>query len=302
MASSLHIVEKEGDRTVAAFPARKGHEAEGAGQLLQFSHRLQSTLDLESLLRYFHEQASELIPYDGLVYDNAALDLVIRLGRQGRNRCGYRLVLLDEDLGQITITRTRRFEEKELEQFETLLSLLVYPVRNALLYRKALANALTDPVTGLNNRSALEQALEHQVELARRHGNPLSLLMVDIDFFKLVNDRHGHLAGDSLLRELGTRLVECVRRSDVIFRYGGEEFSILLNNTDLAGARRLAERVRIAIEEKPFAHGHKQIPITVSVGVATLNKNEDGRSLVARADRALYQAKEAGRNQVVVAS
>ncbi len=302
MASSLHIVENESDRTVAAFPSAKGRESDEGNRLLELSYRLQSTLDLESLLGYFHEQASELIPYDGLVYENVALGQRIKLGRQSRNRCSYRLVLLEDELGQITISRTRRFQERELEQFEILLSLLIYPVRNALLYRRALANALTDPVTGLNNRSALEQALEHQVELARRYDNPLSLLMIDIDFFKQVNDRHGHPAGDALLMELGNRLAECARRSDIIFRYGGEEFSILLNNTDITGARRLAERIRRAIEEKPFRHGRKKIPMTVSVGVATLKKGEDGKALVERADRALYQAKNAGRNQVVVAS
>ncbi len=300
MASSLHIVENGSDRTVAAFPP--GRERDEGNRLLELSYRLQSTLDLESLLNYFHEQASELIPYDGLVYENAALDLRIRLGRQGRNRCSYRLVLLEEELGQVTISRARRFEEGELEQFETLLSLLIYPVRNALLYRRALANALTDPVTGLNNRSALEQALEQQVEFARRHGNPLSLLMLDIDFFKQVNDRHGHPAGDALLMELGNRLAECARRSDIIFRYGGEEFSILLNNTDTAGARRLAERIRRAVEERPFRHGRKKIPMTVSLGVATLREGEEGKALVERADRALYRAKNDGRNQVVVAS
>jgi len=211
-------------------------------------------------------------------------------------------VLLEEDLGEIAISRRRRFEEPELEQFEVLLSLLVYPVRNALLYRQALANALTDPVTGLNNRTALEQALAHQTELARRYSTPLSLLMLDIDFFKRVNDRHGHPAGDALLRELGSRLVECVRRSDVIFRYGGEEFAVLLNNTDRAGARQLAERIRNAIEERPFLKGRQQIAMTASIGVATLKGGEDTATLVDRTDRALYQAKREGRNQVVVAS
>jgi len=158
--------------------------------------------------------------------------------------------------------------------------------------------ASTDSMTGLPNHRAFQQALRAQTAQALRHKQPLALLMLDVDYFKQYNDRFGHPAGDSLLREVGGLLSAATRTEDLTARYGGEEFAILLPHTELAVAEQVAERVRSSVESHPFPHDR----VTVSIGVAALHQHARGAdSLIQAADLALYMAKENGRNRVEVA-
>ncbi len=161
--------------------------------------------------------------------------------------------------------------------------------------------ATTDALTGLLNRRQLDRRVAEAVRLARRHGRPLSCLMIDLDGFKAVNDEHGHHVGDEVLREVGKRLRLVARRSDVVGRYGGEEFVMLLPETDEEGAVATAERVRAAIGE-PLAEEAGEIALGASVGVAVFGFGtaSDRLGLYAAADAALYAAKRAGRGRVVV--
>jgi diguanylate cyclase (GGDEF)-like protein len=164
--------------------------------------------------------------------------------------------------------------------------------------------AATDPLTGLLNRSQLGPRVAELVAASRRTGRPLACLMVDLDFFKTVNDTYGHQAGDAVLVEVARRLTEAKRASDVLVRYGGEEFLALLPETDLDGALVVAEKLRSAIAEEPVvfrseAHGPIAISVRASVGVSWLDDDMyDAALLVAAADDALYRAKERGRNRV----
>jgi diguanylate cyclase (GGDEF)-like protein len=140
--------------------------------------------------------------------------------------------------------------------------------------------------------------LEREVELSHRHGAPLSLIMLDVDRFKSINDRHGHMVGDMALKAIAKCTLSCIRESDIVFRYGGEEFCIALSNTSLAGARKLAERVRRALEILVVRTSGIRVHVTASFGVATLEENDDVAHLVAKADQSLYRAKELGRNRI----
>jgi two-component system cell cycle response regulator len=134
---------------------------------------------------------------------------------------------------------------------------------------------------------------------------PLTVLLTDIDHFKAVNDTHGHQAGDDVLKEFAVRVKRNIRTVDLACRYGGEEFAIVMPDTDMALAKVVAERLRIEIASHPFIveGGKKQIPVTVSIGLASLtDKPENGEGLVHRADEALYEAKRSGRNKVTVAA
>lgn len=183
-----------------------------------------------------------------------------------------------------------------------LTSQIVYPLRNALLYERAVVAASRDPLTGANNRANLESTLEREVSLAQRHGGDLSLIMFDLDHFKQVNDRHGHSTGDCVLQTFTARLSQCIRSSDVLFRYGGEEFVVVLRNTDLRGAALLAERIRQVVESMRVECSGKTVPLTVSAGVATLSAGEDAARFLQRTDRALYHSKTGGRNRVTAAA
>jgi two-component system cell cycle response regulator len=160
----------------------------------------------------------------------------------------------------------------------------------------------TDVLTGLRNRRHVEEYLARLTSLARRNAEPMGVLMADIDRFKSVNDRFGHDGGDTVLREVADRMVRNVRLEDMVGRWGGEEFLVVLPNTDGQGAAELAERLRqvVAGEPCPLPDG-AAVPVTVSLGGAA-SMLDDAATLVRSADAALYQAKESGRNRVVVAA
>ncbi len=168
---------------------------------------------------------------------------------------------------------------------------------------------LTDALTGLHNRRYLERRLEEEVTRALRYQHPLSCLFIDADHFKQINDLHGHGAGDSVLRELALRVRECLRLSDIATRFGGEEFTLLLPQTDATEAGNLAERIRHRIQDKPIAiHGGKSVAVTVSIGVSALrtacenSPQSTAEQLISEADNALYLAKKSGRNRVQLAN
>ena len=177
---------------------------------------------------------------------------------------------------------------------------LVYPLRNAMRYREALDQAFRDPLTGAGNRIALNDNLVREMELSRRHGYQLSLLMLDLDHFKAINDNFGHIIGDEILKAVVEKIKDCIRQTDICFRYGGEEFVVLLNNAHIADARLIAERIRMSISEMFMQTEKGPLQVTISTGLAVLEDKDSGINLIDRADKALYQAKNSGRNKVCV--
>lgn len=265
---------------------------------LKLAGLLQTSLEMESILQYFAESVQETVPYNSLEYRNADIEYGFEYGKTDRHSCAYRLSIDGDDLGEMKFTRNKRFPEDEMEQLENFIYHLVYPLRNAILYQKAVRAAQVDSLTGLNNRSSLDRTLERELELAHRHDNDLSLLVVDVDHFKKINDDHGHSAGDAILKALASCMQDTMRASDMLFRFGGEEFALILSGTDLDGARQMGERLRAAVSNYPFVYQNKEIEITVSIGVASLGRRDSANRLFNKADAALYQAKKAGRNQV----
>jgi diguanylate cyclase (GGDEF)-like protein len=170
--------------------------------------------------------------------------------------------------------------------------------------RQMYDSALRDGLTKAFNKKYFLDRMESEFRFAKRHNVPLSLVMMDIDHFKDVNDSHGHLAGDMVLKSLAGRVHEAIRKEDVFARYGGEEFALLCRAIELDRTAQLAERIRVSLEGFAFVHNETRIPVTVSMGVAALPEHdaEDALGLIAAADGALYTAKKNGRNQVVVAS
>jgi two-component system, cell cycle response regulator len=187
------------------------------------------------------------------------------------------------------------FDPAELDA-RVLAALRVKRLHDALLEanRRLARQALTDDLTGLANRRHGGRQLEREVALCVRHGRLLALLRVDVDHFKLINDSHGHEAGDQVLVEVARRLERAVRGGDELARWGGDEFVAILPGTDKAGALRAAERLRAAVSESPIAVAG---PVTISVGWAHW-AGDTPDDLLARADRALYRAKDDGRDTV----
>jgi two-component system cell cycle response regulator len=162
--------------------------------------------------------------------------------------------------------------------------------------------AITDALTSLYNRRYMETHLTALVEQAASRGKPISVLILDIDFFKSINDGHGHDAGDDVLREFSVRIRKAIRNIDLACRYGGEEFVIVMPETDMAVASMVAERIRrrIATEPFPIQQGAKNLEVTISIGIASLGtEGDNAAAMIKRADTALYRAKRDGRNRVV---
>lgn len=260
---------------------------------------LQSTLELEKLIELFDDELAAVVPHDNLSYENQDESVKFDIGKTGRHSSSYRLVLFGKSLGELTISRNTKLLDVEIEKMESLISALIYPLRNALLYKQAIEKAYIDPLTGLNNRAAFDKSIEQEIDLATRHNHTLSLMMLDLDRFKQINDNYGHIVGDAVLKSFADCILECMRRSDIIFRYGGEEFSILLRNTHIAGAKLLAERMRKSVERMDFSYNNIKLNISVSIGLAELRPDDDCTKLTERADSLLYKAKENGRNCVV---
>lgn len=269
-------------------------------RLLRMTQSLQTTLEIPALLELFHLQCDTNVPVDGLEYTNEALGIEYRIGTRGRHTCNYNLHLGELELGALLFRRRSKFTEAETIVLEKLLCCLLYPLRNALLYRDALSLAQKDALTGICNRAALDDSLHNEVNLAGRHRTPLSIVVFDIDHFKSINDRHGHSQGDNAIKAVVQCAQHCARSTDMLFRYGGEEFVMILRNTTLNGARLLAERIRRRVERLECQGLHKPIEMTVSAGVATLDNGETAQQLFERADSALYAAKNSGRNCVCV--
>lgn len=186
----------------------------------------------------------------------------------------------------------------------TVLRFSVHDQIEERFQRQMYESALRDPLTRIYNRKYLLDRLQSELAYAQRHASPLSLLLFDVDHFKRVNDTKGHLAGDAVLAGLARHVLRIIRTEDVFARYGGEEFAILSRGIPLDGATRFGERLRSAIEGYPIAFEGARLTVTVSVGVTAVPeaKAERVSDLVALADRALYDAKDSGRNCVRVAT
>lgn len=267
---------------------------------LELASVLQKTLEPKELITLFAGELAKYTQFDGLSYDFQTLDIHIRLGEQARqHKCSYELMITDEHLGNISLYRDTAFEERDLAVTENMVAGLLYPLRNTMLYQQALRSATTDPLTGVRNRSAMESCMKRELGLANRHNSPLSLILFDLDHFKSINDQYGHLIGDHVLRAVANVAEDTIRDSDMIFRFGGEEFMILLHGTKLSGAALLAERMRRKIEDLEI-FPDLELRITASMGVVTMTEDETAETLFMRVDNAMYRAKNNGRNRVIV--
>jgi len=271
---------------------------EGLNKALQIVSILQTTLDINNLINTFSTEINSLVPHNSIALENQSQHIEVKFGETARHSCSYQLVTTEQSLGQLTITRNKKFSSNETIMFEYLLCSLVYPLRNAMLYKNALTAALKDPLTGANNRSAMNSSMIREIELSRRHGTPLSLIALDIDYLKNINDSYGHAAGDCAIKAVANAVNDCIRSSDMLFRFGGEEFVVLLSNTGKRGALMLAERIRHTIEKLECKYSDFVLPLSACLGVSCYTKRDNSETLFKKADIALYRAKSDGRNCV----
>ena len=238
----------------------------------------------------------------------------VRLNDEGvsREHCqfmrdGDKVILVDLGSTNGTFCNGIRVDRRELADGDkimvgstTILKFTYHDYLDEVFQRQMYESALRDGLTKVFNKKYFTDYLEKEFAYASRHGSPLALIFLDIDYFKRINDTHGHPAGDFVLSELSQLMATLVRTEDVLARFGGEEFTVLCRGTDLGGAKTVAERLRRTIEAHTFSFGAKTIPVTISLGIAAIPDTAivDHAQFLAASDKALYEAKRTGRNRV----
>ncbi|MCW8825795.1 MAG: GGDEF domain-containing protein [Gammaproteobacteria bacterium] len=259
---------------------------------------LQTTLDIEAQLKILFNEIANYVSISGASFSHKELKLGHRIGDVARHSCSYNLELMNREIGTLEFSRSNRFEEDQLEIIEYLLSAALYPLNNAIEYFKALKLAQRDPLTGISNRLALDETLEREINRSQRYDLPLSMMVIDLDHFKKINDSYGHSTGDLVLKEAVNCIERALRVSDQVFRFGGEEFVVLLTDTDIESSHVVAERIRTCIKSSPIINNEMEIYFSASIGIAELGDSDTEQSLFDHADSALYQAKSEGRDRV----
>ncbi|MBF0255866.1 MAG: GGDEF domain-containing protein [Gammaproteobacteria bacterium] len=284
----------------AGLASKRGHSIAKTENLalLKLGSLLHSQLSSNWVLDQFYRESSRPLGYTGLIYQYPGEKTGISHGVLGGHSCSYDLVLNGDFLGTLDLYKAHPYSERELVRVEHYLHVLLYPLRNALLYQKASKRAFLDHLTGARNRAAFDADLMAEIELAHRHQHPLSIIVMDIDHFKKINDSQGHSFGDQVLKSVSLAAQEVIRGGDQFYRYGGEEFVIIAPHSALDGTRLLAERLRCRIFDENHC-GITGLTLSSSFGVAQLRDGESADELFQRADLALYAAKHSGRNQVM---
>ncbi|MFT4768998.1 MAG: diguanylate cyclase (GGDEF)-like protein [Glaciecola sp.] len=275
----------------------------GPEQQLLLMQRLIGCNDVESLISLFFRWCNDLGLADGLTYETSNGRADIKLGNRRHHSANYSLTLDQMELGRITLCRRERYSENELLSIEQALGTVARCLRTAIEFQMLHEMVTQDGLTGLGNRVSLHQWIERELSRTRRHKSPLSLMMIDVDHFKKINDELGHLGGDHVLKTIASVFKRSTRGTDLLFRFGGDEFTILLPHTDLQGARDAARQIRanlarIGKDEFGLGEATEGIRPDISIGIADYQIGDTQESLLQRADTRLYHAKAQGRGAV----
>lgn len=328
MTDELQMRESTGQSMGLLDPADNLLDASPAGRILVIEDRLETVAWFTSALSPRHEVTSADTFEEALVrvrggdpdlvvvslgmrgFDGLRLCSQLRSLPEGRN-IPILVVVSDGDRRKLTQALemgvndylTRPVDKNELvARVRTQLRKKRYSDRLRHNVQLSLEMAITDQLTGLHNRRYMSRHLDNLVSSAKKSEKPIAFVIMDIDFFKLVNDTHGHDIGDEVLKEFAARIAANVRGIDLACRYGGEEFVVVMPDTDVAFAYSVSERLRHSIETTPFriSRAPNALNLTISIGIAGLEGPDDtADALLHRADQALYSAKKAGRNRVV---
>jgi diguanylate cyclase (GGDEF)-like protein len=269
-------------------------------RMLQLSDLLSRNLEIAQIVEVFMGEIAASIGYCGYRFSNDNIEPIIEQGIVDGFNVKYRLKIKNRQLGEITLFKQSTFNNHDLCELEDLLCALIYPIKNALMYQIALESAYRDPLTGLNNRTAMEKFLPREIDLAKRHKQSMAVLVMDLDGFKGVNDSCGHDAGDQVLREVGQVISDEVRHTDLVYRFGGDEFVGGLAQTNINGAIDVSERIRNSVDQLDLSNQGISSRVQISIGITLVRRSDCFKSAFKRADKALYHAKMSGKNQIII--
>lgn len=278
-----------------------GYRSTVTSASLALVRRLQSVRDPRHLLELFSGTLRSTVPLHGIHYRNATRGIEYTLGQCAYHSHRCRLMLGSRFLGELTFHRRRKFTDKEIEQIGGLLPILLLPLRDSLVHREALQMANRDTLTGLHDGVALKEMLCREMNYARKHELPLSIIVLNIDHFRNLNEVHGSLTGDEVLKTVVSCMGQVLGRIDTLFRGKGDEFMILLRDTDKDSASVLAGEMCTMVSSRQLPSVFGTVSITVSAGINTLRTDDNLLTFLQRADFSLFQAKSQGGNRICAA-
>ena len=270
---------------------------------LELSQELQTKLDIHSIIKHFSGTISRFIKHSGVQISTIDSNMVAIAGSTAVHHEHVDLILDGEKFGVVTLMTRQSLNDWAAIFFRYLARYLVYPIKNALLIQTLKAQTVTDPLTQAFNRTALDHDLQHEISYSSRYQTPLTVAMIDIDHFKRVNDQYGHTTGDRVLVEVADQIRAQIRKTDSLYRYGGEEFTLILRDTPLEDAISKVESILSHCSQHRCPDIDPDLHITLSAGVTTwAGRGDHGKQMIERADEALYCSKEYGRDQATVAA
>jgi diguanylate cyclase (GGDEF)-like protein len=261
--------------------------------IFKLVEQLQTTLHLDELLTVFADHAQRIIKLSGLQFHSPLGVAQMHKSDNQHTPFKFDLELNGEHLGQLVYFCQYQLGDGIMAKLCRLHKALLYPLRNALTYNRVLKLATKDALTGLNNRSQFTDNLAQLIERNRRLHSNFSLMLLDLDNFKQVNDKQGHSVGDEVLIKFADILKQSVRSTDTVFRFGGDEFAVIIDDPQFTTNKVIAERIMNTVRQ---CHLLSKYDVTTSIGFTLSNVQDCESSIFARADKGLYKAKAAGRD------
>jgi diguanylate cyclase (GGDEF)-like protein len=259
--------------------------------LFEVTKEICKSLDIDQIFASFKERFLEIVRAQDCVF--------LKHGADMKDYASYSLMPLVAGTAEIGYLVAKGLSPDDLEKFSILAQQFMLGINRSLLYGKVQEMTITDGLTQAYSRRYFLEKLEEEISRSKKFKLSFSFLMIDIDRFKEINDTYGHLVGDAILREITKTIKENIRQIDFLGRYGGEELSVVLTETDKNEALVVAERIRKAVEVKQISVYDEKLKVTVSIGVSLCPKDAlESIALIDHADSALYQAKAAGRNKI----
>lgn len=287
--SHLDAINPEAENMLASW----SHYASVNNEAESLVEQLQTTLDVEQILGIFLRAIASHYKINTVELDTFHGKFEATNSQKSKQSITLPIRINDRLMGRITYFSDRPITDVLMSSLTSYQKKLVYPLRNALAFWQLHQMALKDPLTGIGNRAMYDDTIDRQIQHAARFEESFVLMLLDLDNFKQVNDNHGHLVGDDILTRFVSITLDCLRGTDQMFRFGGDEFAIILEKENLETARMVAARINHAVCNDEML---SKFGVSTSIGCAASNKSDAPTDLFARADKALYAAKDAGKN------
>jgi len=256
--------------------------------VLALMTKLQTTLDIDELINIFSVEVSRYINFSGLYFKSQKLNIVLRGSRKAQKERCFALKTADDFIGTLSYSINSHNSLTNFKVLEQLHQCLLHPLKNAIAYHDAMELAMQDALTGLGNRRYFDEQLKRAMHNANRHHSVVGLVLADLDKFKIINDTHGHLTGDLVLQEFANVLRLCIRDSDGLFRFGGDEFAIIVENANDTVLTIIENRINLALKSNVLLNKYQ---LGCSIGSTFMNRADNEISFFERADETLYRSK-----------